>query len=216
MPKPKKILITAGPTQEPIDPIRYLSNHSSGKMGYALARACVKAGHQVVLISGPTNLVVPEGVVFVAVTTAREMYRQAISVFPSCDLVFKVAAVADYRVKKKSLRKIKKTGETMLLELVRNPDILKKLGQLKKPHQTLIGFAAETHKGAAYAQKKLRGKNLDWIALNEINKHNVGFGRDDNEVTLISSGGRKVIIPKQGKDAVAKIILETVYPTATP
>lgn len=206
----KTVLITAGPTIEPIDPIRYITNYSTGKMGYSLARACLRAGHRVILVSGPTQLKRPARCQFIPVKTAREMLEVVLEQFPRADLIFKVAAVADYRIKKVAKKKIKKSQQTLTLELTKNPDILKKLGRLKKPHQTLVGFAAETHQGVTYARKKLQEKNLDWICLNEINKKNVGFGSNLNQITLISSDGQKISLPKLEKDKVAGLILKTV------
>jgi len=208
--KKQHILITAGPTIEPIDPVRYITNYSTGKMGYALAKAAIRMGHDVTLISGPTQLKRPLGCHFYQVKTAREMLKEVKHHFKKMDLVFKVAAVADYRVDHISSKKLKKTRDKLTLKLIKNPDILKELGKIKKLHQTLVGFAAETHKGVTYARKKLKEKNLDWIALNEISKKNVGFGSDKNEVTLISSDGKKIKIPKQEKDDVARFILRTV------
>ncbi|MBU0506937.1 MAG: bifunctional phosphopantothenoylcysteine decarboxylase/phosphopantothenate--cysteine ligase CoaBC [bacterium] len=210
MAKKKKILITAGPTQEAIDPVRFLSNYSSGKMGYALAKECTKAGHSVILVSGPTALSVPKNCRVIEVQTAKQMYTEVLKHFPTSDIVFKVAAVADYHIKNSFRKKIKKSEDTLLLKLVKNPDILHKLGTLKKPHQILVGFAAETHEGVSYARKKLKEKNLDWIALNEISGKNVGFGSDENEVTLIAHDGKKIRIPKQSKEKVAQFILKTV------
>ncbi|MBF0104060.1 MAG: bifunctional phosphopantothenoylcysteine decarboxylase/phosphopantothenate--cysteine ligase CoaBC [Deltaproteobacteria bacterium] len=208
--KTQTILITAGPTIEPIDPMRHITNHSSGKMGYALARACIRAGYRVILISGPTQLKKPGGCLFVPVKTARDMLKEVLCHFPHADICFKVAAVADYRVSKFSSRKIKKTRDRFNLTLIKNPDILKKLGQIKKNSQTLVGFAAETHQGVTYARQKLKEKNLDWIVLNEISKKNVGFGSDLNEVTLISSDGKKIKFQRQKKEELAKQILKTV------
>ena len=203
-------LITAGPTIEPIDPIRYITNYSTGKMGYALAKACTRAGHHVILISGPTQLEKPRACEFIPVKTAREMRTAVLKHFPRADLVFKVAAVADYHVKNVAPRKIKKTKNNLTIKLGKNPDILQELGKKKKPHQTLVGFAAETHAGVTYARQKLKEKNLDWIVLNEISKKNVGFGSDKNEVTLIANGGKKIHIRKQSKDKVARLILKVV------
>lgn len=214
--KPKTILITAGPTIEPIDPVRYLTNASSGKMGYALARAALKAGHKVILVSGPTGLKRPQSCRFIPVKTAREMRTAVRKHFNKTHIVFMAAAVADYRPKKASLKKIKKNKDTLLLTLTKNPDILKELGQLKKPRQTLVGFAAETHKGLAFAQKKIKEKNLDWIALNEISKKNPAFGSDQNKVTLVSHTGKTIKIPRQSKTAVASRILKTVLSAAPP
>lgn len=208
--KKQTILITAGPTIEPIDPVRYITNYSTGKMGYALAKACTRAGHYVILISGPTQLKKPPRCQFISVKTARDMRKAVLEHFPKANLIFKVAAVADYHVKNVAKQKIKKSQNILTIQLNKNPDILKELGKLKKPHQTLVGFAAETHEGVTFAKKKLKEKNLDWIALNEISKKNVGFGSDKNEVTLISSDGKKIKIPKQSKDDVARFILRTV------
>lgn len=205
----KTILITAGPTLEPIDPVRYISNHSSGKMGYALAKACLRT-HHVILITGPTSIQPPLGCQVIRVQTAREMRQAVLKNFAKADIIFKVAAVADYRLKKASSKKLKKEQDTLTLELVKNPDILKELGRKKKPHQTLVGFAAETHKGVTYAKKKLKEKNLDWIVLNEISKKNQGFGSPLNEVTLIAADGRKVHIAKTQKTKIAKLILKAV------
>ncbi|MCP5464098.1 MAG: bifunctional phosphopantothenoylcysteine decarboxylase/phosphopantothenate--cysteine ligase CoaBC [Deltaproteobacteria bacterium] len=208
--KKLRILITAGPTIEPIDPVRFLSNHSTGKMGYALAKACVKHRHHVTLVTGPTILQAPKGCHVVPVKTAREMHKEVMKVFKETDLVFKVAAVADYRVKHKSSKKIKKTHDSLSIELTKNPDILKDLGKKKKPQQTLVGFAAETHRGVSYARQKLKEKNLDWIVLNEISKRNKGFGSDYNEVTLIANDGKKIKLPTKPKTEVAELILKTV------
>ncbi len=204
------ILITAGPTIETIDPVRYISNYSSGKMGYALALACVKAGHHVTLISGPTRLDKPKNLHFIAVDSARQMHEAVLKHFEHSDLVFKVAAVADYRVQNVHHKKIKKSQQTLILKLVKNPDILKDLGQRKRKDQILVGFAAETHSGITYARKKLKEKNLDWIVLNEISKKNIGFGSDLNQVTLIASDGKKIVLPSLPKDQVAKAILNAV------
>lgn len=208
--KPLRILITAGPTIENIDPVRYISNYSTGKMGYALAQACVSAGHHVTLVSGPTQLKIPKRLKFISVKTARDMRTAVLEHFPHTDLVFKVAAVADYHVKNVHQKKIKKTAPSLTLKLVKNPDILKELGKIKKPHQTLVGFAAETNSGVTYARKKLKEKNLNWIVLNEISKKNVGFGSDLNQVTLISGDGKKIILPKMDKHKVARHILSAI------
>lgn len=206
----KTILITAGPTIEPIDPIRYISNHSTGKMGYSLANECVRRGYNVILVSGPTQLKPPNQCKFIAIKTAKEMHSAVLEHFYKADLIFKVAAVADYHVINPSKMKIKKTKEILTLKLQKNQDILKHLGSIKKPHQILVGFAAETHQGVKYARTKLKEKNLDFICLNVINKKNTGFGSDMNQVTMIASDGRRIDIPKKNKLEVAKIILNTV------
>ena len=210
MKKQLTVLITAGPTVEPIDPVRYISNYSSGKMGYAMASACLKAGHKVILVSGPTQIKPPKGCHFLSIKTAREMHQAVMKYFKNADLIFKVAAVADFRVKKTAPKKIKKRENKLSLELVQNIDILKKLGAQKRDDQILVGFAAETHGGVEYARAKLKEKKLDWIVLNEINKKNVGFGSDQNLVTLISSRGEKIDLPALDKAEVARRILKTV------
>lgn len=206
----KTILITAGPTIEPIDPIRYISNYSTGKMGYALAEECVRRGYRVILVSGPTQLTPPPKCKFIAVKTAKQMHLAVLDHFAKADLIFKVAAVADYHVLNPAKQKIKKSKKVLTLKLGKNPDILKHLGTIKNPNQILVGFAAETHQGVKYARGKLKEKNLDFICLNVINKKNVGFGSDKNQVTIIASDGRKIDIPKKNKNDVAKIIVNTV------
>ncbi|MBI4411104.1 MAG: phosphopantothenoylcysteine decarboxylase, partial [Deltaproteobacteria bacterium] len=140
-------LITAGPTQEPVDPVRYLSNRSSGKMGYALAKAARAMGHRVLLISGPTSLAVPKGVKLLSITTASDMHRAVMRNFRTADVIIKVAAVADYRPAWTQSKKIKKTGKPLTLKLIPSPDILKELGRKKRKNQILVGFAAETDRG---------------------------------------------------------------------
>jgi phosphopantothenoylcysteine decarboxylase / phosphopantothenate---cysteine ligase len=182
----KKVVITAGPTREAIDPVRYISNHSSGKMGYALAQAAAEAGAQTVLISGPTQLIAPERVKFIAVTTAEDMLAASLHEAQGCDLFIAAAAVADYRPAQVAAHKIKKTAEadSMLLELVKNPDIVAIIAALEKKPFT-VGFAAESENLIAYAQQKLTRKNLDLIIANNIAATGIGFNSDDNAVTLI-------------------------------
>lgn len=210
----KTILISAGPTLEAIDPVRFISNRSSGKMGYALAVACRKYGHNVILVSGPTSLKKPNGCHFIAVTTAKEMEKALIKNFSKADMIFKVAAVADYAVKNpaKLKLKIKKNKKELKLTLVKNPDILKKLGKLKKKHQILVGFAAETHDILKHAQKKLKEKNLDWIVVNNVKRKDIGFSTDENEVILISRQGQKIKLRKQNKLKIAEKILKITIP----
>jgi phosphopantothenoylcysteine decarboxylase / phosphopantothenate---cysteine ligase len=182
----KKVVITAGPTREAIDPVRYISNHSSGKMGYALAQAAVEAGAQTVLISGPTQLAAPERVEFIAVTTAEDMLAASLQETCDCDLFIAAAAVADYRPVQVAAHKIKKTAEadSMLLELVKNPDIVATIAALEKKPFT-VGFAAESENLIAYAQQKLARKNLDLIIANNITAAGIGFNSDDNAVIVI-------------------------------
>lgn len=194
--KRKIILITAGPTQEPLDPVRFLTNHSSGKMGYSLAASAIKKGFDVILISGPTALKPPPKAKFIRVQTAREMYRSVMDHFRSADIIMKVAAVSDYRPKRVQKKKIKKTDSSLHIELVRNPDILLALGKKIKPHQTLIGFAAETNNIEAFAKKKLKNKNCDWIIANDVSSKAIGFGSDNNQVTLYHRSGKCISLKK--------------------
>ncbi|MGL5543250.1 MAG: bifunctional phosphopantothenoylcysteine decarboxylase/phosphopantothenate--cysteine ligase CoaBC, partial [Fusobacteriaceae bacterium] len=202
----KKILITAGRTEEPLDPIRYISNLSSGKMGYSLAAAAVKMGGEVTLVSGPTNLEPPKGVKFVSVRTALEMYEKCIEVFSSQDIGIGCAAVADYRPKRVSDSKIKKKDGDLIIELERNPDILYTMGQNKQPHQKLIGFAAETDNVIEYAKEKLLKKNLDMIVANHASNMQSNF----NSVTLIKSNGETISIENSEKEKLAYNILKSI------
>lgn len=206
-------LITAGPTQEPLDPVRYLSNYSSGKMGYALARAALQRGHRVILITGPTALVPPKGARVIRVTTAGEMYRQVMRHYKKAHVIFKVAAVADYRPAKVSKQKIKKTKKNETLKLVRNPDILKALGRKVKKNQILVGFAAETKNGLVNAKKKLSEKKCDWIILNQVNQKGIGFNSDTNQVTLLSQKGQIWPLKRATKKRLAGQILTKILST---
>ena len=208
------VLVTAGPTQEPIDPVRVITNHSTGTMGYALADAAARRGATVTLVSGPTQLDAPPGVTCIDVTTAEEMHA-AVQQHASADLVLMAAAVADYTPAAPSSSKIKK-GETFSsIDLRRTPDILKALGEEKRPGQTLVGFAMETDDGRANARRKLRSKNLDWIALNNLNEAGAGFGTGTNRITLIGCDDTEKVLPKMPKRAVAKALLDHVA-TARP
>lgn len=184
----KKVLITAGPTRENIDPVRYISNYSSGKMGYALAEAARNRGAEVLLISGPVNLPEPQGVTVRHVITAEEMYEAVLAAYDNMDIVVKAAAVADYRVAEIAGQKMKKQGkaaEGIQLALIANPDILRALGE-KKTHQFLVGFAAETEHVLENARKKLITKNLDLLIANDVSAEGAGFDVDTNVVTLLS------------------------------
>lgn len=209
-------LITAGPTQEPIDPVRYLSNRSSGKMGYALAKAARQMGHRVVLVSGPTPLAAPKGIKLIPVTTAMEMRRAVMKNFRKADVIIKVAAVADYRTAVSAKEKIKKTGRAMTLKLIPNPDILKEVGRKKRKNQILVGFAAETERGLPNAAKKLREKKCDWIVLNNVSKKGIGFGSDENEVTLLSKKGRIIPLGRASKDRLASRIVRIIQGARVP
>ncbi len=209
-----KILITAGPTREAIDPVRFITNHSSGKMGYALAEAAVKKGFQATLISGPVNLTPPDGLAdFVPVISAAEMAEAVTLRFADMDAVIMCAAVADYRPVSYSDSKIKKKDGHLFLELERTEDILKTLGCRKKSHQTLIGFAAETDHLATYAREKLQKKNLDWIVANQVGKPGQGFQADTNAVTLYSAQNEQPLeIPLCSKKLLAEKILQKIFP----
>ncbi|MCP4105594.1 MAG: bifunctional phosphopantothenoylcysteine decarboxylase/phosphopantothenate--cysteine ligase CoaBC [Desulfobacteraceae bacterium] len=207
--KNKQVLVTAGPTREPIDPVRFISNPSSGKMGYAIARAAEQRGARVVLVTGPTNLPDPANITTVRIKTAREMAEAVFERLEQSDIVIKTAAVADYRPKSPADQKIKKGEEEKILELEKNQDILKELGTRKKD-QILVGFAAETQDLEKNAGLKLAKKNLDIIAGNLIGGSNSGFEADTNQVTLFFRDGRKEPLSVMGKDEVAHIILDRV------
>lgn len=202
-----KILITAGPTREKIDPVRYLSNRSSGKMGYALAAAAQEAGHEVVLISGPVSLSAPAGVRVIKVESAAEMAAAVRQEAVLAEMVIMAAAVADYRPVQAAAQKIKKTSERLVLELEKTEDILAGLGQRKQPGQCLVGFAAETDGVIDYASDKLRRKNLDWIIANDVSRSDCGFEVDTNAVVMIAADGRLVELPTESKVSLARKIL---------
>lgn len=205
----QNILVTAGPTREPIDPARFLSNRSSGKMGFALARAAYRRGAEVILVAGPTVLAAPAGVRRIDVRTAQEMYDAVMEYSGSADVVIKAAAVADYRAKAVSREKIKKEQIGDFLELERNPDILKELGRRKKPGQILVGFAAESSALEVEGRKKLVAKNLDLIAVNNINSDSTGFEVDNNQI-LVLSRERAESLPFSSKDHTADLLLDRV------
>lgn len=194
-----KILVTAGPTREYLDPVRFLTNASTGTMGYALARAARQAGHQVTLVSGPTALKPPQGVTLIPVISANEMYQAVIRHFPRVDVVIMNAAVSDYRPRKRQVRKIKKAKSNFKLELVRNIDILKCLGERKK-HQRLMGFALESHQGLANARTKLQAKKTDWMVLNNPS----AIGAQNVQVTLLYADGSILKIEKTSKEQLAR------------
>lgn len=205
----KHILLTAGPTIEAIDPMRYITNHSSGKMGYAIAKQAASRGAEVVLISGPTQLECPRGVKRIDVKSARDMYQAVHKHFEWADAVIKTAAVADYRPENESSHKIKKDGKSLVLNLTPNPDILKSLGEQKK-HQILVGFAAETENVIAYAKDKIEKKHLDFIVANNIAESGAGFKGDTNIATLIKSDGEMTAYPQMTKSELGDIILNEV------
>ncbi|MES2981280.1 MAG: phosphopantothenoylcysteine decarboxylase [Verrucomicrobiota bacterium] len=180
-----KILITAGPTREAIDPVRFLTNRSSGKMGYAIADAAVHAGHQVLLISGPTSLDVPAGVDFVPVESAAEMYEVVARYLPKMGAAFFAAAVADFTPAEISSQKIKKNGEKMILELVKTKDILGSAREAMGFEGFLVGFAAETENLEANAREKLKKKGCDLIVANDVSRSDIGFDSEENEAQLV-------------------------------
>lgn len=203
--KGRKILITAGPTEEAIDPIRYLSNRSSGKMGYALAKAARNMGADVSLVSGPVYLKDPEDIKVLKVKTALQMYDIILENYNKNEIVIMAAAVADYRIKNYSINKIKKADDNFILEFERNPDILKKLGEIKEK-QFLVGFAAESENLEENAIDKLQRKNLDMIIGNEVN----AFNSDENTVIIIDKNKRIEKVDKMDKENLAYKILEEI------
>ncbi|MFA5043394.1 MAG: bifunctional phosphopantothenoylcysteine decarboxylase/phosphopantothenate--cysteine ligase CoaBC [Kiritimatiellia bacterium] len=202
-----RILITAGPTREAIDPVRFLSNRSSGKMGFALARVAARRGHRVTLISGPVALRPPPKVSFVAVMTADEMLAAVKRHLSRCDALIMAAAVADWRPRRVSPQKIKKTTAFPVLRLEPTPDILKIL-RSKKGQRVFIGFAAETERVLAEARRKLAEKGLDLIVANDVSRPDAGFDVDTNRVTLLEAGGGARVLPLMTKMKVAARILD--------
>lgn len=205
----KSVVVTAGPTREPIDAVRFISNHSSGKMGYAIAKRAGERGAKVVLISGPVNIQPPAGVDFVPVETALEMREALLMHFEKADIIIKSAAVADFRPRTFSSQKIKKKDAALVLELENNPDILAELGE-KKGHKILVGFAAETQNLLEYAQKKLSEKNLDMIVANDVSRKDIGFGSDYNAGKFIYRDGRVEELQRMTKDDLADALLSRV------
>ena len=203
----RKVLVTAGGTEEPLDPVRFLGNRSTGRMGYALAEAAAKAGAEAVLVSGPSALADPAGVRVLRVRTALEMQR-AVQSESDADIIIGAAAVADYRPVETAAQKIKKRDGELTLRLVRNPDILAGLGAQKPAGQILIGFAAETTNVAEYAMKKLEKKNLDFIVANDVSQADAGFGVSTNRVQLFYRDGRTEQQPLMEKRDLAALILE--------
>lgn len=204
----KKVLITAGPTREAVDPVRYLSNNSSGKMGYALAQAAADAGAEVVLVSGPVSLATPARVRRVDIQSAVDMLQAVEDEISSTDLLIACAAVADYRAEHVAEQKIKKTGDRLTLELVRNPDILETVGHMN-PRPFCVGFAAESENVLANARAKLLRKKIDLIIANDISRSDIGFGQDANEVHLLSPS-EEIEIPKADKKILARQLIAEI------
>ena len=204
-----KVLVTAGPTQEAVDPVRYITNHSTGRMGYAIARVCMQRGAEVTLVTGPSALKKPEFVKVVPVTTAKEMFDEVTGRAAEQDIIIKAAAVADYRPKYISDEKVKKKGDNLSLELERTDDILAYLGMHKKEEQFLCGFSMETQNVIDNSRAKLAKKNLDMIVANNLKVAGAGFGTDTNVITLIANDMEKEL-PLMSKKEAAGCILDTI------
>lgn len=209
----RRVVITAGPTREALDPVRYISNHSSGKMGYALAEATAEAGAETILISGPVALAKPQRVTVIAVTSALEMHEAALREAAKADLFIATAAVADYRPKQVSEQKIKKSGDEMSLVLTKNPDIVADVAALQ-PRPITIGFAAETQDIETHARDKLKRKKLDLIIANNVADPNIGFNSEENEVLLVSAK-RIETLPKRCKQQLARELIARIATLVT-
>lgn len=209
--KGKKVLITAGPTQEPIDPVRFISNHSTGKMGYAIADKLAKAGADVTLISGQVALKSPDvSINLVKVRSAKEMFEASQKYFAEADIIILTAAVADYTPAVVADKKIKKKEDTFTIELTKTTDIAKTLGQQKRPEQLMIGFALETDNEVANAIGKIQSKNLDMIVLNSLQNAGAGFGHDTNKISIIKRDGTMIEFDLKSKQDVAQDIVEAI------
>jgi phosphopantothenoylcysteine decarboxylase/phosphopantothenate--cysteine ligase len=204
-----RFLVTAGGTREAIDPVRYIGNRSSGKMGYAIAAAAAERGAEVILVSGPVALPVPPGVNRTSVESALEMREAVLAAFPAVDVVIKAAAVADYRPQVMAEQKIKKNSANLTVELTKNPDILAELGKIKTG-QFLVGFAAETQELVANATEKLRSKNLDMLVANDVTLPGAGFESETNIVKLFTKDGSVEEVPQMSKQRLAKLLLDRV------
>lgn len=207
--KGKRVLVTAGPTQESIDPVRFITNHSTGKMGYAIAKMCMLRGAEVTLVSGPTSVAKPEFVHVVDVVTAKEMYEEVTKRAKDQDIIIKAAAVADYRPKSVSSEKMKKKDDDLAIPMERTDDILKFLGEHKKEHQFLCGFSMETENMLENSRKKLEKKHLDMIVANNLKVEGAGFAGDTNVVTIIT-GQEEVSLGKMTKEETALRILDEI------
>ena len=207
--KGQRVVITAGPTIEEIDPVRYITNHSSGKMGYAIAQCARNRGADVILITGPTNLSPPRNIRVINVRSNSEMFEAVKCAFDECDIIIKAAAVADYKPSQYSKEKIKKSEDTLILTLEKSIDILNELGKMKK-NQILVGFAAESEDLISNAKKKIEKKNLDLIVANNITYKDSGFGSDNNIACIINRQGIVTNLPKMSKLSLADIILDNI------
>lgn len=205
----KRVLITAGKTVEAIDPVRYITNHSTGKMGYALAQEAVERGAEVTLISGPTDLPKVPKAKFIPINTTSEMAKEVNRCFEQVDIVVMAAAVSDYRVEKPATQKIKKKSDTLEMKLIKNVDILKGLGR-KKEKQILVGFAAETQNLRENAARKMQEKNLDLLIANDVSRRDIGFGSDQNEVLFLRPGHEPLLIGKNDKKKIAQRVFDCI------
>ncbi len=207
----QNVLVSAGPTFEPIDPVRFIGNHSSGKMGYAIALQLAERGAAVTLVSGPVSLKLNHhGINLIKVNTAEQMAAACLEAFPACDAAIMSAAVADFTPVKAEKQKIKKTGGELVIQLKPTTDILAAMGKLKMGNQLLVGFALETENEFAHASAKLKNKNLDLIVLNSLNDEGAGFGTDTNKVTLISAAGEPEQTPLLSKREIAAVVVDKV------
>ena len=206
--RPIRCLITAGPTREHLDPVRFLSNPSTGKMGYALAIAAAAIGWKVDLVSGPVALPAPAGVKVHSVVSAAEMLVATKKLFARCDVLLMCAAVSDFRPKKTAAHKVKKNNAALVIEFEPTVDILKTLAKGKKPGQLVVGFAAETRNVETYARRKLKEKNLDFIIANHVGRAGSGFGADRNTVILLGSEGKRAKFGPSSKTKLAHILIE--------
>ena len=206
-----RCLITAGPTREFIDPVRYISNPSTGKMGFSIAKAAIEAGWNVDLVAGPVVLEEPKGTILYPVMTAEEMFHQVDALFDACDILIMTAAVCDFRPVIHHTHKEKKGVASMNIEFERTADILKIMSE-RKSHQTVVGFSAETRDVVSYAKEKLASKKLDYIVANEVGKVGLGFAADANEVLLIAADGSSVKLGPSTKSAIAEELIQLVTP----
>jgi phosphopantothenoylcysteine decarboxylase/phosphopantothenate--cysteine ligase len=208
--KEKKILITAGPTYEKIDPVRFIGNYSSGKMGFALAEECARRGAKVVLVAGPVSLTCSDGIQRVNVESCKEMFEAAVGVFPDCDAAILCAAVADFRPEAIAEEKIKRVGDDLVLKLKPTQDIAATIGRMKEKSQRIVAFALETNEEENNAQRKLEKKNADFIVLNSTRIPGTTFQADDNQITIINKEGKKRYAKKPKTEVARDIIDELV------
>jgi phosphopantothenoylcysteine decarboxylase/phosphopantothenate--cysteine ligase len=206
----KTVLVTAGPTVEPLDPVRFFSNHSSGKMGFSLAEAAREAGADVILVTGPVGLKTPEGVKRIDVKSAEEMKEAVLSRLNEVDIIIKAAAVADYRPKTVAEQKLKKTADSLVVELEKTPDIAAEVGKRKEPHQFFVGFAAETERVEEHARAKLEKKGMDLIVANDVSLPGAGFNSDTNIVTVYDRTGPVLTLPQMSKKEVARRLIHLI------